>query len=396
MPSFRSSIIFALNGALVACIPLIIILRFIFQASRSSSKPISVWTGQPIINIVHNAKAESTLGFSCYTVVPYSYFITSEFDFDLSKIARSHAGSFLLRYVACALMCIAASNVHVYIDGGILPQRTRRTCNQVELFIYRLLGIKVFAWAYGGDVRSRAITINTGHPNCCTDCTQVMLACACDENVAMANYAQVFRSSVAVFSQGDMIEYTPNSHNDLFYWPIDLDSNSGEKYRPSFPSPTQCGNIVFLHAPNHREFKGTRYIEAAFDHLKKKGLPVELILVEKVPNDRALELYRQADVIIDQVIGGYHGFFALEAMAIGKPVMCFIRKPATYLLDPTACPIINTSIHTLLTDLEQLISDRSVLRAIGVRGRQYVEQHYSLEAFAQRLRLKYIELGIIQ
>ena len=91
---------------------------------------------------------------------------------------------------------------------------------------------------------------------------------------------------------------------------------------------------------------------------------------------------------------GNYGYFALEAMALGKPVMCFIRKPDQYLLHPEECPIINTHVDTLKADLRRLVERRAELEEIGRRGRQYIEKHFSLEAFAGRLRRAYRDLGI--
>ena len=130
--------------------------------------------------------------------------------------------------------------------------------------------------------------------------------------------------------------------------------------------------------------------------LQTEGVPIELVLVEKLPNHEALNVYRTADVIFDQCLIGYHGYFALEAMALGKPVMCYIRKPDEYLLHPQECPIINTHIDTLKQDLRRLVSSREELELIGRRGRQYVERHYSREAFAGRLRRAYLDLGIMK
>ena len=115
-----------------------------------------------------------------------------------------------------------------------------------------------------------------------------------------------------------------------------------------------------------------------------------------LPNQEALDIYRTADVIFDQCLIGFHGYFALEAMALGKPVMCYIRKPEEYLLHPDECPIINTHVDTLKDDLRRLVSSRHELELIGQRGRLYVEQHFSREAFAGRLHETYLDLGILK
>ena len=88
------------------------------------------------------------------------------------------------------------------------------------------------------------------------------------------------------------------------------------------------------------------------------------------------------------------GLGLMESMALGKPVMCFIRHAERYLLRPEECPVINTHISTLADDLRRVYHERATLPEIGRRGRSYVERHFSLAAFAGRLGQAYRELGV--
>ena len=141
-------------------------------------------------------------------------------------------------------------------------------------------------------------------------------------------------------------------------------------------------------------YKGTHFLIEAIEKLQSRGFPVQLTLVEKLPNSEALKIYRTADIIFDQCLIGFHGYFALEGMAMGKPVMCYIRKPQEYLLNPEECPIINTHIDTLEQDIEELVNDRDRLRKIGIKSRQYIEKYFTLDAFADRLKKAYQDLGV--
>jgi glycosyltransferase involved in cell wall biosynthesis len=193
---------------------------------------------------------------------------------------------------------------------------------------------------------------------------------------------------------GDMIEYTPGSYNQTFFWPLDLAAEHGRRYEPHYPDPASSAPVRILHAPNHRGFKGSQYLIAAVEKLRKEGLPIELVLVEKVPNRQALELYRTADIVFDQCLIGFHGYFALEAMALGKPVMVYIRDPERYLLAPDECPFINAHRDKIEPLLRELVSDRPRLRELGVQGRKYIEKYFTFSAFAARLKLAYQETGL--
>ena len=79
-----------------------------------------------------------------------------------------------------------------------------------------------------------------------------------------------------------------------------------------------------LHAPNHREIKGSRHFIQAVEELKSEGVRIDLVIAEKLPNSELQELIRSVDVVADQLIMGWYAMFAIEAMALSKPVLCYI------------------------------------------------------------------------
>lgn len=384
-----------LNGLLLALLPVMLVIRALLKRQRKYQVR-SIWTGAPIITMPNNAKAERLLGFDTRTIVRSTYFITDKFDLNIIAKARNNRLiALLMTYFIFVWICLTADRVHAYTDGGILNSNRRFCFSSLELFFYKILKLKLFIWTYGGDVRTRRITRSLGEPNCCTDCIAIKSSCICDETDAVKNYKQVAKVAKAIFSMGDMIEYAPNSIADLFFWPIDLACNHGEQYKPSYPQFSKDRPLRVVHAPNHRQFKGTQYLEKAVAELAAEGIPIELILVEHVANEQALTIYRSADLIFDQCLIGFHGYFAIEAMALGKPVLCFIRHPDKYLLSPEQCPLVNINLNNLKSTLYRLAtSERALLSEIGRQSRQYIEKHYSISAFANRLQKCYQLLGV--
>ena len=90
-------------------------------------------------------------------------------------------------------------------------------------------------------------------------------------------------------------------------------------------------------------------------------LPVELDLVEGVPHDEARERYARADIVVDQLGAGWHGVFALEAMALGKPVLAHL-KPDVVERSAEAfgirVPIVPATKETLVEALRPLVESR--------------------------------------
>lgn len=388
----RGLVVAALSAA--ACGVVCVLLPVWLVRKAVASKVASLWTGAPILTMALNARAERSLGYDARSLVTHTYYITDTFDYNLSAWRSLPLLGRLVPFAVFIWACLLMDRLHCYCDRGVLPPFRRFLFNPVELWAYRLLGKELFFWTYGADVRSRETTRALGEPNCCTDCTQIGFACVCSELLRARSVARLEHFATAIFAMGDMIEYTPGSRNDLFFWPLDLAEGNGEKYRPTPSRYDGTRPLRIVHAANHRMFKGTRFLEEAVRQLKAEGLAAELVIVEGVSNAQALELYRSADVIFDQCLIGFHGYFALEGMALGKPVMCYIRKPAQYLLHPEECPIINSNPATLKEDIRRLARDPARLATAGERGRRYIEKYFTVEAFAGRLDQAYRDLGV--
>ena len=360
-------------------------------ARRNTPVRRSLWAGTPILTLSVTAQAERMLGVEAHSLVYQPYFITNRFDFNLSRWHSMPIVGRLLPYAVLLWACLRYQRFHFFYSHGILPSLRPFHFNQRELKLLRKLGKEVFFWPYGADVRFETRTRTLGPTNCCTDCPAPGQFCVCDEGSAQENFERIRKYATAVFSMGDMLEYTPGSRNDLFHWPIDLDADSGQRFAPVYPDPDSQEPTRVVHSPNHRWFKGTRFLLDAIDNMRRDGINIELTLIERMPNDQALEMAKSADIVFDQCLIGFHGYTALEAMAMGKPVLTFIRKPE-YLLCPEECPMLSASADQLESVLRKLVADRSRLQRLGIEGRAYIEKHFTLAAFSERLATAYADL----
>ena len=135
--------------------------------------------------------------------------------------------------------------------------------------------------------------------------------------------------------------------------------------------------LVVAHAPTDRVIKGTRHVIEAVDALRDDGVAIRLDLVEGVTRNVALERLAGADILVDQLMLGWYGTVAVEAMALGRPVMSYIRED-----EPednpfgAELPIVRTTPATLVDDLRALSADRARLRELSVAGRAFVERYH--------------------
>ena len=69
-------------------------------------------------------------------------------------------------------------------------------------------------------------------------------------------------------------------------------------------------------------------VVSAVEQLRSEGVEIELELVEGMPRAEARKAYERADVLVDQLVVGWYGGVAVEAMALAKPVVARLDPSA--------------------------------------------------------------------
>jgi glycosyltransferase involved in cell wall biosynthesis len=152
----------------------------------------------------------------------------------------------------------------------------------------------------------------------------------------------------------------------------------------------QRERVRIVHAPSNLEKKGTdRVIEAC------KQLPVDLDVVHGVRNEEAIERYKQADIVVDQVLRDWHGMFSIEGMALGKPVVTSLDEDAVRQTEEgfgVKMPIVRATKDDLVEKLRPLVESFEERKRLGEAGRAYVEQVHDVERMTDRLLEIYAQL----
>jgi glycosyltransferase involved in cell wall biosynthesis len=115
---------------------------------------------------------------------------------------------------------------------------------------------------------------------------------------------------------------------------------------------------------------------AAIEELKCE-IDFDFILVENLARADALRLVQHCDIFVDQLILGSYGLASCEAMAYGKPVLCYIM-PSVFENGLTkSCPIVNVTIETIKDKLRELLLDESMRLEIGNQSRMFAVSNFN-------------------
>jgi len=292
-----------------------------------------------------NVQALRARGVDARLVVFNRYKLHPETDVDLRR-----SGGLLRRQLtqarAFTRLAPRTDVFHFYFGLTLLPK-------SIQFPLLRALGKKSVLHFLGSDIRGRP-----------------------PEQLAWAR-----RADARVVGSYDAIRWVPDAQ--VIPPGIDL---SGIEAAP----PTGRDRPLVVHAPSSRTRKGTDYVVAACAELD-----VDLEIVEGLDHREAFERYRRADVIVDQLNAGWYGVFAIEAMALGKPVVTFLHDEAVRLTEAAfgvEVPIVRATKETLVAALRPLASSPEERRRVGAASREYVERVHDVERVADRLLALYAAL----
>lgn len=243
----------------------------------------------------------------------------------------------------------------------------------VDLPLLHSLGKPVVMHHWGNDVRTHALA-SLNNPWVFTEDSPP--AEKVDESLRkLTQYIKY-----AIVQDYEVYPYVAPYYKKVFVLPIAFDVSS---VTPSYPSTSQT-NPLIIHAPTNPAFKGTAYIEDAIKKLQHEGFTFRYKRIEKMSNAEALSLYKEADIVVDQILCGSYGMFAVETMSLGKAVVGYIRED---LVDkfPEVPPIVSANPTQIYQELKQLIQHPELRNKIGKQGRKYVENHHDLPVVTKQL-----------
>lgn len=182
----------------------------------------------------------------------------------------------------------------------------------------------------------------------------------------------------AIVQDPELHEYIVNTYKNTHIIPHTIDVT---RFTPKYPTGRPIPLII--HAPTNRDLKGTNFILQAVRELKRIGYKFRFQLIENKTYEQTRGLLSKADIVIDQLRIGASGFISTEAMAFGKPVICFIRDDLLSKYPPEL-PIVNAKPTNVTDVLKKLLDNPQTWSDIGKQGRSYVEAYHHAPVVADQ------------
>jgi len=262
-----------------------------------------------------------------------------------------------------------------------------RPFEMIDLLVLRWMGKKTIMLYQGSDARQKRYCLENHEITFADQFPSYNEETDCQKQFRIRRVEKWCDHVLSV--NPDLLDVLPPGATFHPYPNITIDADE-----PVYPEPK--GEVCILHAPSNRATKGSDLIIEALEELKREGVPLRLNLVEGISHEELLEQVAEADLVVDQILSGWYGGFSVEAMSLGKPVVCYIRESDLEHLPPGMAedlPFIQADPTSFKKVMRELIVNRvDELNALGRKSRAFVEAWHHPAILAEERESLYREL----
>lgn len=334
--------------------------------------PRVVWGNTPIVNIKYWSAALRDAGCASRTIVSHVYPSNDPADFDVvadTWLAGRRRLAPIRDFLLFARVLWSDDIVCAFFDGGFLKATS---LGGHEVALLHLAGIKLVLTPFGSDIAVR------GHLGATEEGFAAHYPALLDRSDATRERVDRLCAQCDFVVKTFQIGYLPR-HDAFWSHALAVDT---DYWRPGTESDRGAGDddVVVIHAPNHRQLKGTDAVIAAVDQLRAEGLHVRLELLERRPNEEVRQALRHADIAVDQLLTGY-GLFAVECLASGLPVLSNLR----WMPEPmrrtsvVESPIVDADRDDVTDRLRELVRDADRRQRLATASRDFALRYHAYD-----------------
>ncbi|MCP5200975.1 MAG: hypothetical protein H6977_13250 [Gammaproteobacteria bacterium] len=336
------------------------------------------------------SRYERELGLASDLVVNYGTWLGLPADRTLGEYGKRDWRAVVRRF-ACGISAPLRYDVlHYYFGRSLLSwDDWARGWKKpfLDLRLGRALGRKVFMTLQGCDIRLAAESNRRNEHTPCQEggCNFFANCVANLDAQRLALARDVLPLCDKVFFLNPELGHYVGTAEFMPYASVDI-------HKFDVLPPAAVGRPRIVHAPSDSALKGTAAILEALESLRP-DFDFDLILVQNKPYAEALQLYRSADIAIDQLMAGWYGGFAVEMMAMGKPTLCYLRE-ADFAHVPSQMidelPLRNIDPNHLRESLADVLARRSEWQRWSGLSRAFVERWHDPRKLAAAMARQYV------
>ena len=318
------------------------------------------------------AQGEKSLGLESLVLYTESNWLDYPSDLNLHLEGANPLRKFVERVLAFVSVRQGYDIFH-FNGGSSLLNTGKAGFPHVDLPLYPEKA-KLFVSYNGCDARQKYPTLARKKVAACHDpqCYDGMCLSGRLDGIRRRNIAKMAKHVQHMWAVNpDLLSFLPREKSSFLPYAVRM--GEGPVVKPDFQSQT----LKIAHAPTNRAAKGSETILDALERVKHQyRKKIEICLIENVPNAKALERYREADIVVDQIRTGWYGGFAVEAMSMGKPVICRIEKEDLQFVPKKmahdlADAVIDADQDNLVEVLLRCVEDRGFVREKALAGIEY-------------------------
>jgi hypothetical protein len=325
-------------------------------------------------NSWHLSRGERELGCISDVLVAYEDLLKYPADISL-RMQHISAVEKFIRRSACFLTVRNKYDVFHFNFGTSLIHNQKFRLNLLDLPFYPK-SARLFVTYNGCDIRQKDVVVRERTIAACHN--PLCYGGMCNDGV-LDNWRRISLKKMATYVSHiwalnpDLLHFLPPDKSTFLPYAI-----SGSERSPCAVSLN--GRLKIVHAPTNREAKGSAFLFSALDRLRlTHGDCFELLLVEGVPHAKALEMYRAADVVVDQLLIGWYGGVAVETMLLGKPVIARIERQDLKFIpremaDDLSDALLKSDPEHIYSTLAWCVENRSKLNRVAEAGFEYARR----------------------
>jgi len=143
-----------------------------------------------------------------------------------------------------------------------------------------------------------------------------------------------------------------------------------------------------------KDIKGILEIQEVQKKIEESKLPVKFYHCNNIASKDMKYVQSQADIVVDQLYYGQIGSFARECLALGKPIIGYLKQGPYSPKILQDCPILSVdhgggNLYELILEL---IDSPKKRKDLGKKRREFALKYYSTDTCAEKLKKVYDKL----